>query len=157
MKRSALAVLAPLLLCSLAGCQLETWEGVIDENPATERVFWAGAVVGGVPAMIAASPVTIPLCLTGDSGYSALFLFFPGVPTGLVGGIALGLPVLVLETIVRFPRRLWEHATGASERADPLLLEGPRPEPALTPEPEPKADPPYRSWTEPGPLPQRPY
>ncbi len=164
MKRSPLLVLAPLVfVCTLSGCS--AWEGILEENPVTEKAFWAGAAVGGVPVMVAFSPITLPLAFATEGREAFAPLIIPGLPTGLVGGVALGLPVLILETIVRLPYRLWKHATGrALERDYPPEPEGepkpvslPRPEPVTPPEPAPASedDSPYRNWPKLGRVPRR--
>jgi len=158
MKRSALLPLAPLLLIStLSGCQ--GFEELLDESPVAEKAFYAGAVVGGAPAVVAFAPVTIPLAAASDSCHGGAAVLLPGIPTGLIGGVTLGLPVLLLETIVRLPGRLWDRATGRGlERgcqpapepeSESKPVPVPRPEPVTAPEPAPPTagdDSPYRNW-----------
>jgi hypothetical protein len=140
MKRSPLAALAPLLLvCTLSGCQLETWEDVLDENPVTEKAFWGGVVLGAGPPILALSPVTIPLAAVTEGREGVAFLLFPGFPTGILGGFTLALPTLVVETIARLPARIWEHARGKQD--DPPLP------PVSEPEEAPEyLGPGYRDW-----------
>lgn len=143
MKRSALLALSALVLtCTLSGCQ--GVEDVLDETSATETAFWTGAAIGAVPGLVAFAPVSIPLALSSSGDDRVLYLLAPGLPTGLVGGVALGLPVLALESIVRLPGRLWDYAT----RPDP-------PRPLETHDPEPVDPHPlddeslYQEWPEP--------
>lgn len=131
MKRSRPALALSLLLLCSAGCQ--SWENVLDENPVTKKAFWAGVVVGGVPVMVAAGPVTIPWAAASDECHSGALVFLPGIPTAILGGIALGLPTLILETLVRLPRRIYDHARGASYDSEACVPEACVPE-ACVPE-----------------------
>lgn len=136
MKRPALALLAPLLLVStLTGCT--TLDQVFEANPVTEKAVWAGAIAGGTPALVAFAPITFPLSLATDGGRAEVAMIVPALPTAFVGAVAFGLPTLILETIFRFPGRVWDHAF-ADHPAD-AAVEPP-------PEPQPDPQPRYRDW-----------
>lgn len=106
MKRTPpLALLLPLvlLLLPLTGCQ--TYFEALEDNPVSTRIFWGGAVVGAVPGVVAGAPITLPLTWAGAGDCHGLLPFLPGFPTGFVTGVALSLPPLLVESLLRLPFR----------------------------------------------------
>lgn len=153
MKRPALTALAPLVLASLlAGCS--SWEEVLQDNPLSEKAFVAGAVIGGAPAVTACAPITLPLAMSNNGREGIFYVLLPGIPTAVVGGVALGLPTLIVESVLRLPGRIWRHARGEGCDPPPIHEVELEVEDAEEPEPEPEPEAaqeedPYQHWPNP--------
>jgi len=132
----------------LAGCS--SWEDVLQDNPLSEKAFVAGAVIGGAPAVTACAPITLPLAMSNNGREGIFYVLLPGIPTAVVGGVALGLPTLIVESVLRLPGRIWRHARG--EGCDPPPIHEVEPEVDYADEPEPEAaqeEDPYQHWPNP--------
>ena len=132
----ALARPALLLLLVLAfpGCAIDK---LMKHFPVTSGAAIVGGVVTGGPVLLACLPVTIPIGLA--SGEELVWVA-PGVPPAIVGAVAFGLPVILVESIVWIPRLLF----GAEDEEDRPVKAKPRrkkPKPAevaplLLPDPD---------------------
>ncbi len=125
---ASLALSAALTVALVATPGCAAGRGFTRHMETTRDAFGVGMAVGGVPSIVAALPITLPLSslLGGDArGNDALsVLALPGLLPGGALGVLLAAPIAVLELPVALLRA----------RADVARDAAPAPAPSTTPE-----------------------
>lgn len=106
-------LLAALALLPLAGCSSVT-ERLFDDDPAVTVAFATGFVVAGAPPVLATLPLTLPFTDASTDDLEALLML--GFPTGVVGGVAVALPVWIVERVLKLPGAMFGALANAVRR-----------------------------------------
>jgi hypothetical protein len=118
-----LGALTAAALALAPGCA--TSNGIARHMEVTRLAYGAGMVVGGVPSIVAALPITLPLSCAfggGAHGGDALGLMtLPALVPGGITGMAFAAPVALFELPVAF-FRTWADWTARREPAAPVLV-----------------------------------